>query len=50
MPTNVEIKARVRDPAALAALARRLSDAPPVTLHQRDISTSNGNPNRIGLI
>ena len=36
MPTNVEIKARVRDPAALAGLARRLSDAPPVTLHQRD--------------
>ena len=36
MPTNVEIKARVRDPAALAALARRLSDAPPATLHQRD--------------
>jgi len=36
MPTNVEIKARVRDPAALAALARCLSDSPPVTLQQRD--------------
>jgi predicted adenylyl cyclase CyaB len=36
MPTNVEIKARVQDPAALAALARRLSDAPPQTFHQRD--------------
>ena len=36
MPTNVEIKARVRDLAAIAALARRLSDAPPATLHQRD--------------
>jgi adenylate cyclase class IV len=36
MPTNVEIKARVGDPAALAAIARRLSDAPPATFHQRD--------------
>lgn len=36
MPTNVEIKARARDPAALATIARRLSDAPPETLHQRD--------------
>jgi len=36
MPINVEIKARVHDPAALAALARRLSDAPPQTFHQRD--------------
>lgn len=36
MPTNVEIKARVRDPVALAALARQLSDAPPDTLRQRD--------------
>ncbi|MEI8318462.1 MAG: class IV adenylate cyclase [Planctomycetia bacterium] len=35
MPTNVEIKARVHDPA-IAALARRLSDAPPETVHQRD--------------
>ena len=36
MPTNVEIKAWVHDPDSLAALARRLSDAPPETLHQRD--------------
>ena len=36
MPTNIEIKARVHDPAALAALARRLSDALPETFHQRD--------------
>ena len=36
MPTNVEIKARVHDLAALAALARRLSDAPPENFHQRD--------------
>ena len=35
MPTNVEIKARVHDPA-LAARARRLSDLPPETFHQRD--------------
>jgi len=35
MPTNVEIKARVHDPA-IAARARRLSDAPPETVHQRD--------------
>jgi predicted adenylyl cyclase CyaB len=36
MPTNVEIKARARDPVALAARARILSDALPETLHQRD--------------
>ncbi|MSR27346.1 MAG: CYTH domain-containing protein [Planctomycetaceae bacterium] len=36
MPTNVEIKAWVHDPDALAALARRWSDAPPEIFHQRD--------------
>ena len=36
MPTNVEIKARVSDPIALAALVRTLSDSPPQTLHQLD--------------
>ena len=36
MPTNVEIKARVHDPDSLAAIVRRLSDAPPETFHQRD--------------
>jgi predicted adenylyl cyclase CyaB len=36
MPTNIEIKARVPDPALFAAAARAISDAPPQTLRQRD--------------
>lgn len=36
VPTNVEIKARVRDPESLAGVARRMSDVPPRTLRQRD--------------
>jgi len=36
MPTNIEIKARVPDPAPLAAVAREISDTPPETLRQRD--------------
>jgi len=36
MPTNIEIKARVPDPALFAAAALAISDAPPQTLRQRD--------------
>lgn len=36
MPTNVEIKARLADPAAVAARALAISDTPPETFVQRD--------------
>ncbi|MDD5219712.1 MAG: class IV adenylate cyclase, partial [Candidatus Bipolaricaulis sp.] len=36
MPRNVEIKARLRDPAAVRARAAGLSDAPAVLLDQED--------------
>jgi len=36
VPRNVEIKARVRDPARTAALARELATSAPVTLEQVD--------------
>jgi predicted adenylyl cyclase CyaB len=36
VPTNIEIKARVRDPRVLESVARSLSDMPPVVLRQRD--------------
>lgn len=36
MPTNIEIKARLTDPATTRALAEALSDTPPRTLRQRD--------------
>ena len=36
MPSNIEIKARVSDPARKHALAERLSGAPPACLHQED--------------
>jgi predicted adenylyl cyclase CyaB len=36
MASNIEIKARVPDPAALRAAAERLSDTPATVLHQED--------------
>jgi predicted adenylyl cyclase CyaB len=36
MPSNIEIKARVRDPERLRRLAERLSDTPPELLEQHD--------------
>ena len=36
MPSNIEIKARLTDPAATRALAAAISDTPPQTLRQRD--------------
>lgn len=36
MPRNIEIKARLADPAATRSLAAALSDTPPQTLRQRD--------------
>ena len=36
MPSNIEIKARVADPAQTASLAAALSDGPPQTIFQRD--------------
>lgn len=36
MASNVEIKARLRDPAAVAARARRLAGAPPALIEQHD--------------
>lgn len=36
MPSNIEIKARVHDPARVRLLAERLSDTPPVTIRQHD--------------
>ena len=36
MPSNIEIKARVADPARLRMLAERLSDTPAVTIEQHD--------------
>lgn len=36
MPSNIEIKARVTDPARKRQLAERLANAPPVLLHQQD--------------
>ena len=36
MPANVEIKARVRDPAALSAQVAALSEVPLETLEQED--------------
>lgn len=36
MPSNIEIKARVRNPGRLRTLAERLSDTPPETLEQHD--------------
>ncbi len=36
MPSNIEIKARVADPAHTRTLAERLAQAPPVVLHQQD--------------
>ena len=36
MPTNIEIKARVRDAGALAARVRAIADSPGETLPQRD--------------
>jgi len=36
MPTNIEIKARVRDPASLAARVEAISDGPGEVLVQRD--------------
>ena len=35
MPSNIEIKARVADPASKRALAERLAGAPPTVLHQQ---------------
>lgn len=37
MPRNVEIKARVRDPAALRAAAEAVATAPPIVLEQHDV-------------
>ena len=44
MATNVEIKARVRDPERLRQLAEELSDTPAEVMHQRDVflSTDRG--------
>ncbi len=44
MPANVEIKARVRDPASLHARAAALADGPPEVIHQTDtfFRTSKG--------
>jgi adenylate cyclase class IV len=36
MPSNIEIKARVRDPAAFLARAREIAGAPEEILHQKD--------------
>jgi predicted adenylyl cyclase CyaB len=36
MPSNIEIKARLPDPAATRSLAAAISDTPPETLRQRD--------------
>lgn len=36
MPRNIEIKARLRDPAEQRRLARGLADGPPTILRQRD--------------
>lgn len=36
MPSNIEIKARARDPERLRRLAERLSDTPPEVLEQHD--------------
>lgn len=36
MPTNIEIKARVADPARKRELAELLAGAPPETIHQHD--------------
>ncbi len=36
MPTNIEIKARLTNRAAAEAVAARLSDTPPETIHQED--------------
>jgi predicted adenylyl cyclase CyaB len=36
MPSNIEIKARLPDPAATRAAAAAISDTPPETLRQRD--------------
>ena len=36
MPSNIEIKARVADPARQRTLAERLAGAPPTVLHQED--------------
>ena len=36
MPSNIEIKARIADPARKRELAERLAGAPPTTLHQQD--------------
>ncbi len=37
MKTNIEIKARVRDPEAFAAAARELSGSEPTVLEQVDV-------------
>ncbi len=37
MPANIEIKARVDDPARLRVIAERLSDTPPEVVEQHDI-------------
>ncbi len=36
MPSNIEIKARVADPARKRTLAERLALSPPTVLHQQD--------------
>ena len=36
MPSNIEIKARVADPARKRTLAERLAQSPPTVLHQQD--------------
>lgn len=36
MPTNIEIKARVSDPARLRSVAEKLSDTPAETIEQHD--------------
>jgi predicted adenylyl cyclase CyaB len=37
MPSNIEIKAVLKDRAAVEKIAAGLSDAPPETLHQEDV-------------